>query len=61
MVTRSRSASRDLVSLKMYNAKPGCMGDGVGTPDRVKLVDQYSDMEFCSMDRYAKVGGNRLV
>jgi hypothetical protein len=61
---RQQSALRDPplgFALKMYNAKPGRMGDGVGTPYRVQLVDQYTDMEFDCVDRYAKAASNRLV
>jgi hypothetical protein len=40
--------------LKMNNTTAGCMGDSIGTPDRIEFVDQCSDVELGRVDRYAK-------
>jgi hypothetical protein len=45
----------------MNHATPGCLGDGVCTPDRIELVDHSTNMELGSMDRYAKTASNRFV
>jgi hypothetical protein len=47
--------------LKMNNATAGCMGDGVGTPDRIELVDQCTHVKLGRVDRYAKTASYRLV
>jgi hypothetical protein len=48
-------------NLKMNNATAGCMGERIGTPDRIELVDQCTYMEFGGVDRYAKPASYRLV
>ena len=49
------------IHLEMNHATTSCMGDGVGTPDRIELVDQSTNMELGGMDRYPKTASNRLV
>ena len=31
---------------EMNHTTTGCMGDGVGTPNRIELVDQSTDVEL---------------
>jgi hypothetical protein len=47
--------------LKMNHATAGCMGDGVGTPDRIELVDQSTYVKLGCMDGNAKMASNRFV
>ena len=47
--------------LKMNHATAGCMGDGVGTPDRIELVYQSTYVKLGCMDGNAKMASNRFV
>ena len=46
---------------KLNDAPTGCVSDGIGTSDCIKLVDQSTYMEFGRMDRYAQTASYRLV
>ena len=56
-----RFAAFAIRNLKMNNATTGCMGDGVGTPDRIELVNQCTHVKLGRVDRYAKTASYRLV
>ena len=45
----------------MNNTTTRCMGDGIGTPNRIELVDQCTHVKFGRVDRYAKTASYRLV
>jgi hypothetical protein len=45
----------------MNNTTTGGMGDDIGAPHRIELIDQCADMEFGGVDGYAKPTRNRLV
>jgi hypothetical protein len=51
-VTSERDDVPFLAWLKLNDATAGCMCDGIGAPDRIKLVDQCTDVELGRVDRY---------
>ena len=49
------------LELEINHATAGCVCDGVGAPNCIKLVDQCTYVELGRVDGYAKTASNRLV
>jgi len=57
---KAQSTKAEIYS-EMNHTTTGRMGDGVCAPDRIKLVDQSTDVELGCVDRYAKTASYRFV
>jgi len=60
-VRSNGSVGQEGYRLKLNNPTAGRLGDGVGTPHSIELVDQSADVELGRMDGYAEATSNLLV